>query len=278
MNRTTILSVGFVTAFTIAIVFGRGYENLVIASLVAFVSMTSGVYVGDRFQTDSPYIQSVLYGIGSGMMITSAFLIIAPKAMSGDAYQIAVGGLGISFGYMIGYTAHELGHILSHNGSIQDTLYSVTVFEISSHSILAGSLMGVAYASIPNLSLIFGFGVVAHKFPAGLTAGLPDSSNSLSLMLIPATLVGIAGVTAAALVPPLSGVVTSLVFGVSTGLFAHVAIDMTPECVGSEAEHTHGKIVCSTDTDRVRLVSSASVAFGGIIIAGLWYIFVTGSL
>lgn len=55
-------------------------------------------------------------------------------------------------------------------------------------------------------------------------------------------------------------------------------IDMTPECVGSDAEHTHGKIVCSTDTDRVRLVSSASVVLGGIVIAVLWYVFVASSL
>jgi ZIP family zinc transporter len=42
-------------------------------------------------------------------------------------------------------------------------VYSVKVSEITAHSMLAGTLMGVAYGTVPDLTLIFGFGVVAHK-------------------------------------------------------------------------------------------------------------------
>jgi ZIP family zinc transporter len=264
--------------FVIAIFFGREYQNLIIASSIGFASMVFGAYIGKVLEIDTPLTKSVLYGLGSGMMIMSAFLIIAPKAMYGGTnQQAAIGGIGIATGYMIGYATHEVGHIISHKEIVENVLYSIKIFEITAHSILAGSLMGIAYGTIPSLTLVFGFGIVAHKFPAGLTTVMSSQNKKdTTLILIPATAVGISAVIAASTIPQMTAVQESLIFGLSTGLFSHVAIDMTPECVGSDKDHTrsHGTIVCSTNTDKMRLISSLSVFFGGLIIASLWYVVV----
>lgn len=274
MNLKNIIPMLFVILFIIAIPMGWQYQNLIIASIIGFVAMTTGAYISQNLELNTPTVQAISYGIGSGMMIMSAFLIIAPKAMNtGAEFESAIGGIGIATGYMIGYTSHELGHIISHQKRIQNLLYSVKVGEITAHSILAGTLMGVAYASIPDLTLVFGFGVVAHKLPAGLTTVLSDeTNNNARLMLIPATAVGISGIIAATLIPTISGITRALVFGLSTGLFAHVAIDMTPECIGSDHNHSHnhGTIICSTNADQTRLISSASVLIGGLTITILW--------
>lgn len=276
MDWKNIIPAAFTILFVIAVVLGRQYQNLVIASIIGFVGMTVGAYLGRSLKLDKPYFKAILYGLGSGMMIMSAFLIIAPKAMAGTEFESAVGGIGIATGYMIGYSSHEISHVLTHRQNVQNLLYSVKVSEITAHSILAGTLMGVAYGTVPNLTLIFGFGIVAHKFPAGLTTVLSDKTDNTQLILIPATAVGISGVIAAFLVPSLSGTARALIFGLSTGLFAHVSIDMTPECVGSDHNHSqnHGTIVCSTNIDRNRAFSSASVFLGGLLITALWFVLV----
>jgi ZIP family zinc transporter len=276
MNWKNVVPAISTILFIMAVILGRQYQNLVIASIIGFVGMTFGAYLGRSLELSKPYLKAILYGVGSGMMIMSAFLIIAPKAMTGTEFESAVGGIGIAAGYMIGYSSHEISHFLTHRQNIQNLLYSVKVSEITAHSILAGTLMGVAYGTVPDLTLIFGFGVVAHKFPAGLTTVLSDKKDNTQLILIPATAVGISGVVAAFLIPSLSGMLRALIFGLSTGLFAHVSIDMTPECVSSNHNHSqnHGTIVCSTNIDRNRAISSASVLFGGVLITSLWFILI----
>lgn len=264
----------FSLLFLISIFYGLQYENLVLASAIGFVAMMVGSVVGHVVSSTKPKFQSISFGLGSGMMIMSAFLIIAPKSMAANSSFISsVGGIGIAFGYIFGYALHEIGHILSHQKDIKDILYTMKVAEITAHSLLAGSLMGIAYSTIPDLSIVFGFGVVAHKLPAGFTTVIGgDKSVRYKLMIIPATMVGISGVVSASLVPEVSGLLSSLVFGLSAGLFLHVAVDMTPECVQSDDTHSQGNIVCSTEQDKIRLISVSSVLLGASIIAVLWFL------
>ncbi|MFB6200989.1 MAG: ZIP family metal transporter, partial [Halorhabdus sp.] len=90
------------------------------------------------------------------------------------------------------------------------------------------------------LSALFGFGILAHKFPAGFTGSeaLKQSGIPRTVMIVPASTVALAAIPLSILTPDLSPIVQAVFYGVSTGVFAHVAIDMLPECshVGSHAD------------------------------------------
>jgi ZIP family zinc transporter len=91
-------------------------------------------------------------------------------------------------------------------------------------------------------------------------------------MIIPASAVGIAAIPLSILTPELSPVVKAVFFGISAGVFAHVGIDMLPECshVGSHADSTHGAVQCSRDADRLRQYAVLSTVLGAGVIFVLW--------
>lgn len=266
-----LISYFFVFLLFVSIILGQKYFNLIVTGVVGFFAMMIGVLIARRSEDISPKVKSVTYGISSGLMISSAFIILAPKAISVQSSNIgSIGGVGIAIGYIIGHLLHEISHALSHHDKINKRLYSIKVAQITLHSIFAGFLLGITYTSIPNMSILFGFSVVAHKLPAGMTTSLA-SKNRKYLMLIPASTVGICGVLIAILYPvDITGALGSLIFGLSTGLFIHIAIDMIPECVGSNSSAGHGKIVCSTGRDKIRLISAFSVLLGLLIITIPW--------
>lgn len=254
----------FTALFVSLIYIGREYQNLVIASIVGLFATMLGVAIALKIRTINPLIKAISFGIGSGMMLASAFIIIAPKAMNSTP---EIGGIGIVVGILLGYVGHELVHYVGHNDSISNLLYKMKVVELSGHAALAGSLMGVTYATIPNLSLVFGFGIIAHKLPAGIVMTL-EGKHRPELMLYPAAMVGVVGILTASLSVVIPESTYPLIYGISTGLFAHIGLDMLPEC-GSGGTPSHGTISC--DTDRIRIYSAASVTAGVSVIFGLWY-------
>lgn len=275
-KRERIISSGLLVSFCLILAASYSeYTNLVIVSGFGFLSMIFGYGLSKKLPTITPFQKTVSFGLGSGFMLMSAFLIVAPQAIGfKSSYISSVGGSGIAFGFISGYVMHEFGHIYTHLKSRFDILHSLSTLEITLHSALAGFLLGITYSSIPNLSLLFGFGVLVHKLPAGLLLGLSESENKLSwLILLPATAVGFVGVGTAFVFPTtLEPIYQAFIIGISGGFFIHVAVDMIPECVGGENKHSHshGTIVCSTGADKYRFISALSVTIGGILISGIW--------
>lgn len=278
LKRETIFVIGLLGSFcAILSTFYSVYPNLVIVSGFGFISMIIGYWISKRIPGITLFQKSVSFGIGSGIMLMSAFLIIVPKAVGfNSSYIASVGGSGIALGFISGYVMHELGHIYSHIESRFDILHSISVLEITLHSVLAGALLGVTYSNIPTLGLLFGFGILFHKLPAGLMLGLSESNeNSYLFILLPATAVGFAGLGTALVFPTtVAPLHRAFIIGLSAGFFIHVSVDMIPECVGggenSEHTHSHGTIVCSTDTDKYRFISAISVATGSIVLGAIW--------
>ncbi|WP_181685207.1 ZIP family metal transporter [Halorhabdus salina] len=245
-----------------------GRETLTGVVVFGFLAMMAGVAISYAIAFDTPTRQVWAYGLASGAMLASAAALLAPKAIGREP---EIGGFAIAFGYLLGYAGHELGHLLSH----RDLPLNLAVGELTLHALAAGSIMGVLYGSLPDLSALFGFGVLAHKFPAGFTGSesLKQSNIPRAVMIVPAAAVAIAAIPLSILTPPLSGIVQAVFYGVSTGVFAHVAIDMLPECshVGSHAEQSgHGTIQCSRDIDRIRQYAVASTLSGAGAILVVW--------
>ncbi|MFW5965154.1 MAG: ZIP family metal transporter [Halodesulfurarchaeum sp.] len=263
-----------VVAFAVVIVAGllSGRTKLTGVVVFGFVAMIAGVAISHYVDFDTANRQVWAYGLASGAMLASAGGLLAPKAIEPHA---AYGGFAIAFGYLIGYAAHELGHLSTH----YDLPLNAPAAELSLHALAAGSIMGVLYGSLPNLTALFGFGVLAHKFPAGFTgseavkhSGLPEH-----VMVVPAAIVAIAAIPLSIVTPPLSPIVQATFYGISTGVFAHVGIDMLPECLhaGSHADRGgHGVIQCSRNIHAIRHRAVLSTFLGAGTILGLWQLLV----
>ena len=254
--------------------FSTGRTKLTGIVIFGFLAMLAGVAISHFVDFDTDVRQVWAYGLASGAMLASAGALLAPKAI---APHPAYGGFAIAFGYLLGYTGHELGHLVSH----RDLPLNAAAGELSLHALAAGSIMGVVYGSLPNLSALFGFGILAHKFPAGFTGSESVKQSGLPtvVMVIPAAAVAIAAIPLSLLTPPLSPVVRAVFYGVSTGVFAHVAIDMLPECShgGSHADSSgHGSIQCSRDVHRTKRHAVASTFVGAGTIFVLWQLLTLG--
>ncbi|MFW5949460.1 MAG: ZIP family metal transporter [Halolamina sp.] len=258
----------------IALGLAAGRTKLVGIVVFGFFAMMAGVLVSYLGEFATPERQVWAYGLASGAMLASAAALIAPKAI---AQHPEYGGFAIAFGYLIGYAAHELGHLVSH----YDLPINAAAGELTLHALTAGSIMGVAYGALPSLTPLFGYGVVAHKFPAGFTGSeaVENSGLPVAIMVVPAAAVAIAAIPLSILTPDLSPIVKAIFFGVSTGVFAHVAIDMLPECshVGSHGDSTgHGAVQCSPDADRLRQYAVLSTVLGAAAIYVLWQVLAMG--
>ncbi|CCQ33965.1 zinc transporter protein [Halorhabdus tiamatea SARL4B] len=154
---TAILFVGVLAA---GIVTGR--TTLVVVVSFGFLAMAAGVTISLFADFSTPNRQVWGYGLASGAMLASAAALLAPKAIGRHPEY---GGFAIALGYLLGYAGHELGYFVTH----YDLPLNAAVSELTLHALAAGSIMGVVYGSIPDLSALFGFGILAHKFPAGFT-------------------------------------------------------------------------------------------------------------
>lgn len=269
------LSVLALLALVAVVVLGLAVGRTKLIGIVVFaaVAMMLGVLVSYLSDFTTPGRQVWAYGLASGAMLASAAAFITPQAI---LQHPEFGGFAIAFGYLIGYAAHELGHLVTH----YELPINAATGELTLHALAAGSIMGVAYGALPTLTPLFGYGVVAHKFPAGFTGSeaVEQSGLPLSVMIIPASAVAIAAIPLSILTPDLSPVIKAVFFGLSAGVFAHVGIDMLPECshVGSHADSTHGTVQCSHDADRLRQYAVLSTLLGAGVIFVLWQILAMG--
>lgn len=249
---------------------GIAADRLTLTAIVlfGFLAMMTGVGLSRWGKFETPRRQVWAYGLSSGAMLASAAALLAPKAITQHA---TYGGFAIAFGYLLGYAGHEIGHLVTHH----ELPVNVETAELTLHALLAGAIMGVVYGTLPSLTPLFGYGIVAHKLPAGFTGSEAVEQADLpgSVMVIPAAAVALAAIPLSILTPSLSPIVKAVFFGVSTGVFAHVGIDMLPECshVGSHADASgHGIVQCSAEADSIRRQAVASTFLGAGAIFVVW--------
>jgi ZIP family zinc transporter len=243
-------------------------------SWVAFGAMAGAIPLGRRASRRSRARGLVWgYGLASGAMITSAAVFLLPDAV---AHHPAFGGFGVAAGIVLGFSAHTIGHRLSHAGSA----FEDTALRLTAHALAAGAVIGVVYGAMPGLGPLLGLAIVSHKGPAGYAAArrLAGQDRSARVLLVPAAGVGITAIPAAMVSLSLADPGRGLLFGFAAGVFLHVAMDFLPRCeVGGEIyeaaaieEDSHARL------DRLRLHSVASTALGGVAVFLAWLVVAGG--
>jgi ZIP family zinc transporter len=242
---------------------------------VAFFAMALAIPLGVRGAVRERVETLVWgYGLSSGAMITSAAVFLLPQAFVGIAAsgganpQIA--GFGVGAGIVAGFGAHAIGHRLMH----ADVPFDHTAVELSAHALSAGVIIGLIYGNMPELGLVLGLAIVSHKGPAGYAAArrLSKADKPASVLLLPASGVGLGAIPAALVAVPNDPAIGAAVFGFAAGIFLHVAMDFLPSCeVGGEIyavatadEHQHRLL------DRMRLHAVASTVVGAAAVFVAW--------
>ena len=237
---------------------------------VAFAAMAGGALLGARSNEREAAAKLVwAYGLCAGAMVTSTTMFLVPAAIGHHGNW---GGFGLAAGIVAGFALHTAGHQATHMRLPWDP----TLTQLTTHSLGAGLVIGLVYASMPTLGPLLGLAIISHKGPAGYAAsrrrarcGEPTSS-----ILLSAAAVGIAALPMGML--PLHGYSASnaLVFGIAAGIFLHVAMDFLPRCeAGSEIQDAAG--VYESDhhsLDRLRIHSVASTAIGCLVVLAAWLI------
>jgi len=242
-------------------------------SWVAFAAMTGAAALGARAEVDHPRGLVWGYGLASGAMVTSAAVFLVPGAIDHDPN---VGGFGIAAGLLAGFAAHTVGHRLSHRELPIDR----TTTELTAHALAAGAIIGVVYTAMPDLGPLLGLAIVSHKAPAGYAATrrLVRDGKPVSAVLLPASGVGIAGLSASLLSAPEHALLQAAVFGFAAGVFVHVAMDFLPRCetgsevhdmvADSEGEDAHARL------DSLRVHAVGSTLLGGLAVFVAWLVVV----
>lgn len=240
-----------------------GLWKLLVISWVAFGAMALAAPVGVRAEATDAHDGTRIvwgYGLAAGAMITSAAVFLVPQAIAHDA---TFGGFGIAIGILTGFSAHTVGHNLTHREFPLDH----TAVELSAHALAAGSIIGLVYAGMPDLGPLLGLAIVSHKGPAGYVAArrLTAQDKSASVLLLPAAGIGIAAIPAGLLALPGDPVVQAVVFGFASGVFLHVAMDFLPHCeFGSEISDRIG----ATEDDHALLDELRSHAVLSTVVGG----------
>jgi ZIP family zinc transporter len=236
---------------------------------VAFLAMGLAIPLGVRASRGSHAKRLVWgYGLASGAMVTSAAVFLVPGAIG---HHAEFGGFGIALGLVAGYSAHTIGHRLTH----VDSPLEDTALRLAAHALAAGSVIGIVYAAMPSLGPLLGLAIVSHNGPAGYAAAhrLSREGNPVWPLLVPAAGVGLTAIPSALLAIPAAPTVNALVFGFASGIFLHVAMDFLPRCeVGGEIY-----LVASVDApadhsllDRLRLHAVTSTSVGGVVVFVAW--------
>ncbi|PSQ22261.1 ZIP family metal transporter [Halobacteriales archaeon QS_8_65_32] len=245
-----------------------GLSKVLVISWVAFAAMAGAAVFGRRAaETASARGLVWGYGLASGAMITSAAVFLVPQAVG---YDPRVGGFGVAAGVLAGFGAHTIGHRLTHI----ETPFDTTAAEITVHALAAGAIIGLVYATLPDLGLLLGLAIVSHKGPAGYAAArrLAHNDKPVSVLLLSAAGVGITAIPAATLPIPEIPVLNAAIFGFASGVFLHVAMDFLPECeAGTEVGEVAALSGAAHDRlDRFRVHAVASTALGGIVVFLAW--------
>ena len=234
---------------------------------VAFGAMAGAAAWGARVKDRDPAALVWGSGLASGAMVTSAALFLLPDAIG---HHPAFGGIGIAAGILGGFSAHAIGHRVSHVDFAVDT----TVLQLTAHAAAAGAIIGIVYGNMPELGPLLGVAIVSHKGPAGYAAADRLSRNGRSWLpiLLPAAGVGVVAVLSSVIALPASAPLRGLVFGFATGVFLHVAMDFLPRCeLGSEI---HEALSVDDDAhallDRLRLHAVASTLAGAVAVVFAW--------
>jgi ZIP family zinc transporter len=238
---------------------------------VAFLAMALAIPLGVRASRGEHAKRLVWgYGLASGAMVTSAAVFLVPGAID---HQPEFGGFGIALGLVTGYTAHTIGHRLTH----VDSPFEDTALRLAAHALAAGAIIGVVYAAMPTLGPLLGLAIVSHKGPAGYAAAhrLSREGKPVWPLLVPAAGVGLTAIPSALLAIPAAPIVNAVVFGFAAGIFLHVAMDFLPRCeVGGEIYDVatlhgpadHGLL------DRLRLHAVTSTSAGGVAVFVAWLV------
>lgn len=255
-----------------AVAFTAGADKVLVISWVAFVAMAMGAWLGARADETNPYRLVWGYGLASGAMVASAAMFLVPQAMGlgGQAGAARIGGVGIAAGLVTGYGTHTIGHRLTHI----ETSFDITTLAIAAHALSAGLVIGLVYASMPEMGILLGLAIVSHKGPAGYAAArrLGRSGKSATALLLPAAGVGLTAIPAALLPVPESALLNAVIFGFAAGIFLHVAMDFLPNCeAGSEIDevcelhdHSHDLL------DELRTHAVGSTVVGAAVIVLAW--------
>jgi ZIP family zinc transporter len=250
--------------------YGLGPKVLAIA-WVAFLAMALAIPLGVRAGRRQHARRLVWgYGLASGAMVTSAAVFLVPSAID---HHPAFGGFGLALGVVAGYSAHTVGHRLTH----VDSPFEDTALRLAAHALAAGSVIGVVYAAMPTLGPLLGLAIVSHKGPAGYAAAhrLSREGKPVWPLLVPAAGVGITAIPTALLSVPAAPVVNAIVFGFASGIFLHVAMDFLPRCeVGGEVYEV-ASVEAPADhdlLDRLRLHAVSSTAVGGVAVFLAWLV------
>ena len=253
---------------------GPAVWKVVVISWVAFAGMVGGTWAGGRANETNPFGLVWGYGLASGAMIMSAAMFLVPQAigLGAGAGNPRAGGIGLALGVVIGYSAHTVGHRLTHIEFPID----ITAAQITVHALAAGAIIGLVYNSMPSLGLLLGLAIVSHKGPAGYAAArrLQRDGYDTAILLLPAAGVGLTAVPSALLPIPAQPVVNAVVFGFAAGIFLHVAMDFLPKCeTGSEIDQ-----VVSVEAnahallDRLRTHAVGSTLVGGLAVVAAWIV------
>ncbi|WP_345784738.1 ZIP family metal transporter [Halobellus ordinarius] len=273
---TRISRVGVVATLTLVVLSALALRvgtasagKLVGISWVAFLAMALAAPFGARSDDDSAGTLVWGYGLAAGAMVTSAAVFLVPQAIGQHPQW---GGFGIAFGLLAGFASHSIGHRLSHLDLPMDR----TVAELTAHAFSAGAIIGIIYGNMPALGPLLGLAIVSHKGPAGYAAArrLANAGRDPSVLLLPATGVGIGAIVTSLIALPATGSTRGIVFGFAAGVFLHVAMDFLPRCeIGSEI---HGLLSVSGDAhallDRLRLHAVASTSMGGLAVLFAWLV------
>jgi ZIP family zinc transporter len=234
---------------------------------VAFAAMALAAPFGARPQGGEPRPLVWGYGLASGAMVTSAAVFLLPQA---TAHHPTFGGFGVALGLLVGFAGHTVGHRLAH----LDLPVDRTVAELTAHAVSAGLIIGIVYGNMPDLGPLLGLAIVSHKGPAGYAAArrLAAADRDVTVLLVPAAGVGVAGLVASLVALPAAPPVRGVVFGFAAGIFLHVAMDFLPRCeLGSDV---HDLLTVSGDAhallDRLRVHAVASTALGGAAVLVAW--------
>lgn len=246
-----------------------GISKVIVIAWVAFLAMVAGALLSARVHDTNARRLVWGYGLASGAMVTSAAVFLVPQAIGLEA---RIGGFGIAAGLLVGYGGHVIGHRLSH----VDIGLDLTAAQISAHALSAGAIIGLVYASMPELGLLLGLAIVSHKGPAGYAAArrLQRSGKPVAALLLPSAGVGLTAIPAALLPIPPTVSLNAAIFGFAAGVFLHVAMDFLPSCeVGGEVDQVAGLSDRSHALlDALRIHAVASTVLGGLAVFAGWLI------